>query len=229
VLGILAAAARLVPVPFVDDLLRERITQIMIRQTLRAHGRTYSTALVSPLWSPPFGCASGCLLFLLKLPIVLITYPFRKIWAWVTAIRGLARDLTEMILLGRAVDRVLSRGELREAERQADITAEAARVRTAFENAASGMDLTVLKAALAAALGKVSGMARAALRALRSLWRKRVSGEEERVTLDASEQGVLDEGARAVELALEKPEVAKLLARFDVTFDENLAILRTRR
>jgi hypothetical protein len=43
-----------------------------------------------------------------------------------------------------------------------------------------------------------------------------------------SEKKVLDEGARNVEAALQKPEVIALLERFDARFDDNLAVLASR-
>lgn len=223
--AILASAARLVPVPFVDDILRERITQLVVKQALAAHGRGYSSNRLKPIWSDSGGCASGCLLMLLKLPIVLITYPFRKVWAYLMAVRHLSRDLTTMILLGRALDRSLRLGRLEDGE---GLESEAAQIKQAFENAVAGMDTKVLQSGLATGLGKVKGLGRAAVRTLRNLWRKRREGQVSEADVPESEKRVLDDGARSVQEVLDKPEVIALLERFDERFEENLKILAAR-
>ncbi|MBW2464140.1 MAG: hypothetical protein JRH11_21000, partial [Deltaproteobacteria bacterium] len=173
VCALLSSAARLVPVPFVDDILRERLGQLVVRQTLKAHGRTYSSARLKPLWSDSGGCMSGCLLMFFKVPLLLITYPFRKVWSWVMAARNLSGDLTTMILLGRALDRSLRAGRLEEQPDGPGLEVEAALIRQAFDNAISGMDTQVLQRGLADGLRQVRGLSGAALRTLRSLWKKK--------------------------------------------------------
>jgi hypothetical protein len=225
VCAILASAARLVPVPLVDDILRERVTQIVVKQTLAAQGRTYSSNRLRPIWSDSTGCASGCVLMILKLPLILITYPFRKVWAWMMAVRYLSRDLTTMILLGRALDRSLEVGRLTDGE---GLEAEAAMWNRAFENAVGGMDTKVLTSGLATALSGVKGIGGAAVRTLRSLWRKRQSGSVTTVEVPQEERATMDAGARSVEAALAKPEIVALLERFDTRFEENLKVLASR-
>jgi len=230
VCALLASAARLVPVPFVDDILRERLGQLVVRQTLKAHGRTYSSARLKPLWSDAGGgCMSGCLLMFFKVPLVLITYPFRKVWSWIMAARNLSRDLTTMILLGRALDRSLRAGRLAEGADGADLEAEAARIRQAFDNAVTGMDTQVLQRGLGDGLRQVRGLSGAALRTLRSLWKKKgAAGDADDVELPAAEQEILDEGANRVQAVLEDPSVVALLERFDARFDDNLKLLAAR-
>ncbi len=225
VCAILASAARLVPVPFVDDVLRERITQIVVKQTLAAHGRDYSSSRLKPLWTDSGGCASGCLVAALKVPLILITYPFRKVWAWLMAVRHLSRDLTTMVLLGRALDRSLSLGRLADGE---GLEAEAEQWSRAFDNAVSGMDTKVLTSGLASALSSVKGLGSSAVRTLRSLWRKRQAGDVVEVDVPDSEKKVLEEGARSVEAVLAKPEIVALLERFDARFEDNLKVLAAR-
>lgn len=196
VCALLASAARLVPVPFVDDILRERLGQLVVRQTLKAHGRTYSSARLKPLWSDSGGCMSGCLLMFFKAPLILITYPFRKVWSWVMAARNLSRDLTTMILLGRALDRSLRAGRLDDQTDGPSLEAEAALTRQAFDNAVTGMDTQVLQRGLADGLRQVRGLSGAALRTLRSLWKKKgAAGDAADVELPTAEQEILDEGA----------------------------------
>ena len=54
--GIVAAAARFVPVPMLDDVVRERAARVAVSRTLRAHGRNYSPELLEPLWGEHPAC-----------------------------------------------------------------------------------------------------------------------------------------------------------------------------
>ena len=47
--GIANAAARFVPVPLLDDVVRGRATRLAVTRTLKAHGREPVDAL-EPLW-----------------------------------------------------------------------------------------------------------------------------------------------------------------------------------
>ncbi|MCZ7684212.1 MAG: hypothetical protein M5U28_37715 [Sandaracinaceae bacterium] len=227
VCGLLASASRLVPVPFLDDVLRGKALQLLVSRTLRAHGRTYGSARVAPLYGDEGGCLSGCLLFLVLLPIKLILYPVRKILAWVMAVKHLARDLSEAVLLGRTLERCLSAGRLAQASGAEDLRAEAARIRMAFASALAGTDLRLMRGTLTTALRSVSGLPRAALHALRRL---RGKGDEADPTagLSSADKRKVEEGAARVSAALETAEMRAFLERFDATFDENLRILEER-
>lgn len=228
VCGLLASAARLVPFPFVDDLLRERALQLMVSRTLRARGRTYGSAKVSPLYGGSRGCVEGCAVFVLLLPFRLLLFPFRKILVWVMAVKHIATDLSEAVLLGRALDRALADGRLPEGAEEGLLREDALRVRRAFENALSGADTTLLAGALRGALRSVSGLPRAAVAALRKL-RKTPDEADPTEGLSGEQRRAVDEGTSRVRAVLDTPEIAAMLARFDDRFAENLAVLDGRR
>lgn len=223
VFGLLASVARLVPVPLLDDLLREKAIHLMVSRTLKARGRTYASKKVQPLYADNEGCLVGCFLFGLEL----VLFPIRKILSWVLALKYLAQDLSRAVLLGRVLDRMLEEGHLTEGAGDDELMVEAARIRGAFDNAVRGTDMQLLQGVLSGALGSVSGLPRAALHALRSL---RGKGEDASPTegLSATDQQKVDEGAEKIESALEQPKMQAWLERFDATFDENLRILEAR-
>ncbi len=225
--GLLASAARLVPVPFLDDLLREKALQLMVSRTLKAHGRTYRSASVAPLYGDENGCLHGCSMFILLLPLELIIFPFRKFFGWLMTAKNLAHDLSDAVLLGRALDRVLDAGRLPMGATTADLHADAERIRRAFSHAIAGTDTTLLRGVLTAALRSVSGLPRAALHALRGL-RTRSEDADPTEGLSSADKEKVETGVRRVLSALETPEVRAFLERFDRTFDEDLRILDER-
>lgn len=225
VCGLLASSARLVPVPFLDDVLREKAIQLMVSRTLKAHGRTYSSKHVAPLYADPRGCLQGCLLFAILFPVKLVLFPIKKVIMWVLAAKYLAVDLSESVLLGRALDRMLVEGRL--ASDGEALRREALLLRSAFDNAVAGTDMTLLRSVLRETVGSVSGLPRAALGALRRL---RTKGDDADPTagLSRADQEKVDEGARGIRRALETPKMREVLDAFDARFDENLRVLESR-
>lgn len=227
VCGLLASAARLVPVPLLDDLLREQALHLMVSRTIKLHGRTYRSAAVAPLYGTAEGCVHRAAMFLLLLPVKLVIYPIKKIWTWIMAAKNVAADLSEAVLLGRTLDRVLEMGRMPVGADPAALRTEADRVRRAFDNALRGTDLQLLRGVLRRALEGVKGLPRAAVRALRRL-RGKPDDVDPTAGLSASDREKVDRGASRVAAALEAPDVRAFLEKFDARFDENLALLERR-
>jgi hypothetical protein len=219
--ALLSAAARFVPLPFVDDLLRERIRQYLVSRLLRQGGRGFGSARVAPLWRDQGGCASGCLTLLWKIPLKLLLFPIRKILAVVTALRGFSRDLSDSLLFGRALERALARGLMADGSPEPLLLAESNAVRRAFEQASVGVDKAMLAGALGDALRGIRGLRTAALRAARSLARSQDPADPE-ASAQPSDREVVEQGASAVEQTLTRPDVARVLADFDARFDAAL-------
>src|SRR5690606_1399703 len=179
------------------------------------------------LYGDEDGCLQGCLMFLLLLPLKLIVYPFRKIFGWIMTAKNLARDLSEAVLLGRALDRVLSAGRLSADTSEGELHAEARRIRLAFLNATAGTDMRLLRGVLTTALRSVSGLPRAALRALRGI-QGAPEGADPTAGLSSEDKEKMEKGAARVMSALETPEMRAFLERFDRVFDENLSVLDQR-
>ena len=235
--GLLASAARLVPVPLLDDYLRERAVQLMVSQTLRGHERTYGSRKVPALYGDASGCLQVCLVGVLQALFKLLLFPIKKVVVWVMAARNLARDLSEAILLGRALDRMLTAGRLANGASEGALRTEAAQIRLAFDNAVAGTDMKVLTTVLRSAVSSVRGLPRAALAALRSIRRggglRRGGGDETDPTdptagLSDAQKRTVEEGTDRIEEALSTPPMVAFLEAFDARFDENLGILEAR-
>jgi hypothetical protein len=219
--GILYAAARLIPVPLVDDLTREQIVRWMVRGTLPA-GIPEDAA--RPLWSGE-GCLPGCLGRIAMLPITLLLFPFRKLLAVILGVRWMSRDLAEMLLLGRVLDHALAVGLLAEGRPSGELAAQSREIRTAFDVALRGTDTRLLSAILGAALGPIRGIVRGALGVLRRLRRSR----SEKPSLEDGDPPVLEESVGRIERVLIQPEVRAFVAEFDRRVLENLEVLAARR
>jgi hypothetical protein len=205
--GIAAAAARFVPVPLLDDVVRRRAAQTAVVRTLKAHDRRWSTDLAEPLWAEPQGTRTGLRGRLDAVPTKLLLFPVRKYTALFGAVRGVPNDVARVVLLARAVDRRLERGGLSAPHHVPD---QARALRTA-------VDLRLLTAGLADGLSSTRGLTTAAV----ALVRRRLASSDAVPPLDAD--GPLADGAARVTEVLRRPEVSALLERFDAQVDERLA------
>jgi hypothetical protein len=214
VCGIAAAAARFVPVPLLDDVVRRRAAQVAVVRTLRAHGRDHPSELVEALWEEADPARRGVRGRVRGLPSRLLLFPVRKYTAVFGAVRGVPNDVARVVLLARAVDRRLELGGLSSPERVPD---EAAALRRAVDGAVEGMDLRLLTAALADGLSRSRGLTTAAV----AFVRRRFGDDEPDADLPAD--GALAEGAAHVTEVLRRPEIATLLDGFDAEVAARLA------
>lgn len=208
--ALLHAAARFVPLPFLDDILRERVRQYLVSRLFRAQGLGTGKSSQAPaLWrDPDSSCASGCASLVWKIPLAIILFPIRKIISIVKAVRGFSQDVTQSLFFGRGVERALGRGLF-----AADLPNDAIVVRRAFDQAIVGIDTVLVASALQAALAGIKGLPGAALRAARSL------GKNEN---DPEESPELERGVGAVAEVMARPDVARVVAEFDARFDQAL-------
>jgi hypothetical protein len=214
VCGIAAAAARFVPVPLLDDVIRRRAAQVAVLRTLRAHGRTQPADRYAALWDDPEGASRGLRGRLGSVPRRLLLFPVRKYTAVFGAVRGVPNDVARVVLLARSVERQVERGELASPDRVED---EARALRRAVDAALSGMDLRLLTAGLADALSQGRGLTTAAV----AFVRRRLGDDDLEASVPAD--GVLADGAAQVTEVLRRPEVEALLERFDAQVDDRLA------
>jgi hypothetical protein len=217
VCGIAAAAARFVPVPLLDDVIRQRATQVAVVQTLRAHDRNYEPELLQPLWGEREGQPSGLRRRLRAVSRRLLLFPVRKYMAVFGAVRGVPADVLRVVLLARTVDRRLDRGELTGPH---GLPEQARGLRGAVDEAIEGMDLRLLTAALGDGLSHSRGLSTAAVAFAR---RRLVKVEPDAALVP---DGAVAEGAERVSEVLRRPEMAQLLGRFDAQVD---AVLASRR
>jgi hypothetical protein len=223
-----AASARFVPVPLVDDLIRERAVRTAVARTWRAHGRPHAPEVIDILADETGGFWHSVRGAALKLPVTLALFPVRKVMRWVTAVRGVSRDLAEVLLLARGVDRCLDAGWFTTTD-QGELQRQARLVRQAHERTVATADLRVLEHALAGALGQMRGLPKQAAGFARHVFGRDAPDPVEKVAEGKpveTDRPTVAEGADRVQAVLERPDVTGLLAALDQRFDAALAEAR---
>ncbi len=217
--ALLFSAGRFVPVPLLDDVVREQVALYAVTKAVEGKGVSVPRAHLSPLGSPSDGCFSGCLGMALMLPLKLILFPIRKVLSVIFAVRNLSRDIVEIVLLTRLVDRALERGDIAPARDLQAQRTESLILRQALDAALKGTNLEILSATLRAVLGPLRGVMLAGLSALRIMRRE---GEHAAPPSDAT----LSESTSRLERAFDRPEVRALIESLDAKVDTELARIR---
>src|SRR5829696_1996390 len=199
VCGIATAAARFVPVPMLDDIVREQALQLAVSRTLRAHDRDYSSDVLEPLWSDVE--TRGAIRRRLRATAMrMLLFPARKYVAIFGAVRGVPNDVMRVVLLARTLDRRLAAGGLADPARAGE---QARDIRHAVDEAIDGMDLRLLIAALSDGLSQGKELAGAAVAYAGRLIRP---GAEP--TLRPG--GAVAAGAEKVAEVFDRPEIVQL-------------------
>jgi hypothetical protein len=215
--ALLYFAARQVPVPLLDDVLRTQVAAYMVKSSVKRAGLSVPSDQLAPLFEKDQHWAVGCLWWMFKLPFKILLFPIRKIANVLFAVRHLGKDFAEMLLLGEVIDRAVTNGDIR-AEGTATEDAQIARsrrYRRAFDRALADTDTALLWGIVGVAIGPVRGVLSAGMRGLRALWHG--SGED---AVGASPE--MDAKVSRIETILMQPEVKTFLADFDRRFESVL-------
>jgi len=219
-----AAGSRFVPVPLVDDVIKERALRVAVTRTWRAHGRPDRPDVVDVLCDDAHGFWHEVGGYAARLPVAVVTFPVRKTVRIVTAARGVGRDAAQVLLLARAVDRCLRAGWFC-ADDDAELRHQARLVRQAHDRTVSSADLHVVEHGLRVALRQVGGWREQSADLARRLSRRSRPGG---AVVDAGDELAkpvpegIEQGAREVEAALERPDVVGVLSALDARFDAAL-------
>lgn len=218
--ALLFAAGRFVPVPLLDDIVREQVALYAVTKAVEGHARSVPRAHLAPLAAPADGCFAGCLGTILMLPIKLILFPIRKVLSVFFAVRNVSRDIVEIVLLTRLVDRAIERGEIDAARSAEAQRAESLLLRQALDAALKGTNVEILSATLRAVLGPIRGIILSGLAVLRTMRRQ---GQDAPPPTDPT----LLESTSRLERAFDRPEVRALIESLDQKVDTELARLRS--
>ena len=214
--ALLFFAARHVPVPFLDDILRTQISTYLVRRTVSKAGLALSNERLAPLCAKDESFLMGCLMALLRIPLKLVLFPIRAFTNVLFLVRHVGRDFAEMFLLGEVLERGIDAQLIRSGEPEdAPQIARSQQMRRAFDRALKETDTQLLWGMVSVAVGPIRGLFPAARRALRTLW----SGSEDEALEKSTE---MQTQVSAVERALLQPEVKRFLAEFDQRYETAL-------
>jgi hypothetical protein len=226
--AIAAAASRFIPVPLLDDLVKDRATRIAISRTWQAHGRQPADPVIRLLAGEDPGRVAGWVRTASKLPLAVVLYPWRKVTRIVTSVHGVTSDLVSVLLLARSVDRCLTAGWFTSSDPET-LRQDARLVRGAHEQAVAGVDLRLLQHAIGAGLRSVTDLRGEAPRYARRVFgreRGRPGQLPDRAPLPpAQTEAGVQTAVREVEAVLARPEVTGLLSTLDRRFDAALSSL----
>ena len=211
VAGIVSASSRFIPIPFVDDVVKDQCRRYIVSQTLAAHETELTTKDLQPFYDSGSGCLAGCMGTLIKAPLKLLLFPVRKIIAIVTSVRGVPLEVTRSVLMGRTLDRYLSQQKIVATPEYM------AKMRKAFKASFKRMDLRIVRAGIADALTGIGGWKSGAMKSAKAVAGPKDAEED---GLDATED--VEAGANKVEEILQQPEMLRLFVAFDQRFDESL-------
>jgi hypothetical protein len=208
--GVVASAARFVPIPFFDDAIRTQCRRFVVSRTLAASDTPLTTASLKPLYGESGGLVARSLRAMAKAPLKLLLFPVRKIALMATSIHGVPMEIMKTVLLGRTLRRQLSSGQIDPGRAEA--------MRSAFDEAFARMDFHALRAGISDSLRGVRSWKKSAITMARSLSKRSLApGEampaDDRIELTASR----------VQQVLDRPETTKLFAEFDRRFDQAYA------
>ena len=209
--------ARYVPLPILDDLVRDRLGRIVVTRAAAAQGVTLEPSEAAMLGGSSEGCL-GCLGSLVWWPVKLVLYPFRALLGVALGIRWASRDLVEIFALGRTVDRLLAAGLYPVDSPLETRLAYARDARRAFDAARRGLDTNAVQGLLSVALGPLRGVVPAAMRPLRRFWHGDVPAPAP----------VVEAPASRLAAALDDPRMQALLAEIDRRFDAAMLLERAK-
>lgn len=214
VAGIVSASARFIPVPFVEDVVRQQCRRVVVARTIAANQTSFTVGDLKPLYADDGGCLSGCLGLIVKAPLTLLLFPIRKLLAIINSVRGIPLEIINVVLLGRTVDRYLKMNS--GTAKPEDVS----QLRSAFDTAFARMDFRVLQAAIYDTLKSASGWKAAATEKASKLAGKLAGKREmeaDALELEANEQ--VDAEANKIQAVMDRPAILELFADFDRRVD----------
>jgi hypothetical protein len=213
--AVLIGLTPLIPVPFIDDIVKGYFQRRLVRSLAAAHGRELSEKDVAQLTEERgSGCLSGCLGQAFIFPLKMI---FRKIFFFLEWKRAV--DLTSSSFhQGYLIDYALGEGWLSQAPHARD----ASEVRTAIEEVCRESPIRPVESAIKISFTQSKSMLKAGAKVLEQAL-KRVTGKRD--------EREVSEAVTSVE-AQEEREIAGVVSRLQKAIeaipDEHFSSLRAR-
>ncbi|OYP31065.1 hypothetical protein [Rhodopirellula sp. MGV] len=216
--GVVAAAARFIPVPFVDDFVKSKCRKHVVTSALSGIDRSKLRTDFSTMYSEPGGILSGTAAMAAKIPIKLLLFPVRKIVAVMTSVRGVPLEVIRCVLLGRTVQRFAEK-----TSQPGGVAVDGNSLRQAFDSAFSRMDFRVVRAVVGDALSGIERWSDAAIEMAKS-----IATQQSDAPLEQQDKPAVEASVQRIEQSLNQPKVMQLFSDFDSKLDAKLLAIEAK-
>ena len=230
--ALLRGLCYLIPVPFLDDFIAQRVLKNMVTSLLNDHGRSFPDKRVAVLYE---GESKGCLAKIWSFAVGLIIKPLKKLFKtffFVLAIRDVALGIGSTLFLGRCLNRSLNQqalGNEDASKAEADPTsleAQSLQIFQAYKTSYKGSDKKVILQTLQAFLKQLKGLGSWGVSAVKTLFGKKQESYDGVEALPEGEQVKVVKAVHGLTELMQQEEFAKILTNFDTDFDACLAKTR---
>ena len=216
--ALLAGLCEFIPVPFVDDLVGDRVRKSMVAGLLERRGRRFAVSRVEPLYAGPARSGLARVAgFAKSLVLKPVKKMLRTVFFFVT-IRRAVLQVAGSLLLGRSLDRRLAAGGFAEGAPAGELKAQAAALEAAVRGVMASPERRGLVRLVRRSFGALRGggvdapPADAALEA---------AGGDPEAALSPGQRKRLGEASARLEAELEE-ESGGMLAALDAAVDARL-------
>jgi hypothetical protein len=207
-LAAVTAGSRFIPLPVVDDLVKERARRVGVARILKEKRPGLDITRVAALYSDGFSVGR----LVLTLPLKILLYPVRKIAKVIGAAHGVPDDMIDTLLLFHTVQRRLGLGDF-QMEDPKLLKEEAETFRRVFKQARKGTNLPLLQTGLGEAMVGVKKVGELVTALVRAFLAK------DEIDINVPTSAESEALGNAGEEVLEEAGVAQEIARFDQRFD----------
>lgn len=227
--ALLRGLCYLIPIPFLDDFVAQRVLKHMVSSLLSSHEREFTPERVAVFYE---GESKGCFAMAWDIAWGLIIKPIKKLFKtifFVLAIRDMALGIGSTLFLGRCVNRSLNKQRLNNGQSAKDkkesdsLESEAALIYAAYQASYAGSDKKVITQSFRALIKQSTGIGSWGLSAVKTLFGKKQENYDGVEALPNEEKKEVEKAAKGIANIMEQEEFAKILSNFDTEFDQHLA------
>lgn len=218
--GIASAVATAIPVPLVGAHIVCRCDQFVVEEALAASGRKIDPVLLRGLYANDSQWSiRGFAGTVARFPHRALAFPIRNLISIAKSVKDAPLTVLRAVLLGRTIDRVLSRDFLmNEGEPRDDFDFLVKAIRTSFEQSFAAIQWRIATATISEAISKASswqGMCTQLVAKYRDSWNDDAASLFDNEKLRAEAENIRD--------AVQQPIVLRLFENFDLLFDDELS------
>ena len=218
--ALLAALCQFIPIPFLDDVVSDRVVRRLVDKLLKRNGRNYGAETVAPFFEGP---EQGMMSRIGGFAKSLVMKPVKKVLRTafiVVTIRRALLTAARVVLLGRTIDRCLARGELADDMPDVQRRERATQIDAAVRDVMASPE----RRGLLKLIRESASMLREDKSARPVPITAAVDADAAEASLTSHERQRLEQAAAELELKLQSEEQRGMLAAVDAAVDARLDV-----